>query len=197
MARFDRGDTLLNAGRFLHSVSYGADALFAGVGQCGYAPRDLFHATGAQHSRLGPSWPWYERVPWLRSPHAFKRSHSLCARQLSRHGEDEGCRQGTGSSRISSSNYAAETAGWAFWGILSFLMKTARSCRESSPGPRPCRHRRGSLCTHLDPGQSAPAFTLGFENGVAIAIGIVHSYSSEKFYSAEFCAHTSPVWERV
>ena len=139
---FRPGRTLLNAGRFLHSGSYGADALFAGGGQCGYGPRELFHATGAQHSRLGPSWPWYERVPWLRSPHAFKRSHSLCARQLSRHGEDEGCRQGTGSSRISSSNYAAETAGWAFWGILSFLMKTARSCRESSPGPRPCRHRR-------------------------------------------------------
>src|SRR5262245_47008243 len=50
MARLDRGDSLLDTGRFLHSVSYGANALFAGVGQRGYAPRDLFHATGTQHS---------------------------------------------------------------------------------------------------------------------------------------------------
>jgi hypothetical protein len=34
--------------------------------------------------------------------------------------------------------------------------------------------------------QSASAFTLGVEDGAAIAIGSVHSYSSEKFCSAEF-----------
>jgi hypothetical protein len=95
MARFDRGDSLLDAGRFLHSVSNGANALFAGVGQRGHAPCDLFYATGTQHSRFGPSWPWHERIPWVRSPHAFKRSDSLSANKVGRHGEDEGSRQRT------------------------------------------------------------------------------------------------------
>ena len=95
MARLDRGDALLNSGWFLHPVSYGANALFAGVGQRRYASCDLFHATGTQHSRLGPSWPWHERIPWLRSPNAFKRNDSLSTRELGRHGEDEGRRQWT------------------------------------------------------------------------------------------------------
>src|SRR4029077_2366309 len=122
MARFDRGDSLLNSGRFLHSVSYGANALFAGVGQRGYAPYDLFHATGTQHSWFGPSWPWHRSISWMRSSDPFERNNSLPTRQVGRHGEDEGCRQWTGSSWIYSSNHAAETAGWAFWGILPFLM---------------------------------------------------------------------------
>src|SRR5262245_31240070 len=68
---------------------------FAGVRQRGYAPCDLFLATRTQHSRLGPSWSWHERIPRVRSPDAFKRSDSLSARQVGRHGEDEGCHQWT------------------------------------------------------------------------------------------------------
>ena len=79
-----------NSGRFLHSVSYGANALFAGVRQCGYATCDLFHATGTQHSWLGPSWPWHRSVSWVCSSHTFKRNYSLSTRQVGRHGEDEG-----------------------------------------------------------------------------------------------------------
>jgi hypothetical protein len=93
MARFDRGDSLLDSGRFLHSVSYGANALFAGVRQRGYATCDLFHATGTQHSWLGSSWPWHSSVSWVRSSHTFKRNYSLSTRQVGRHGEDEGRRQ--------------------------------------------------------------------------------------------------------
>ena len=61
----------------------------------GYAPCDLFHATGTQHSWFGPSWPWHERISWVCPPHAFERDHSLSTRPLGRHGEDEGCRQRT------------------------------------------------------------------------------------------------------
>ena len=93
MARFDRGNSFLDSGRFLHSVSYGANALFAGMGQRGDAARDLLHATGTQHSWFRPSRPWYRRISWMRSSDPFKRSHSLSTRQVGRHGEDEGCRQ--------------------------------------------------------------------------------------------------------
>ena len=84
-----------NSGRFLHSISYGANALFSGVGQRGHAPCDLFHATGTQHSWFGPSRPWYRCISWMRSSDPFKRSHSLSTRQVGRHGEYEGRRQWT------------------------------------------------------------------------------------------------------
>ena len=71
------------------------NALFAGVGQRGYAPCDLFHATGTQHSWFGPSWPWHRCISWMRSSDPFKRNCSLSTRQVGRHGEDEGCRQWT------------------------------------------------------------------------------------------------------
>jgi L,D-transpeptidase catalytic domain len=58
MARFDRSDSVLNSDRVLHSLSYGAYALFTGVGQRWYAARDLFHQTrhsihGSDHPGLG------------------------------------------------------------------------------------------------------------------------------------------------
>ena len=95
MARSTGANSLLNSGRFLHSVSYGANALFAGVGQRAYAKCDLFHSTRTQHSWFGPSWPWHRSVSWVRSSHTFKRSHSLSTRQVGRHGEYEGCHQWT------------------------------------------------------------------------------------------------------
>jgi hypothetical protein len=81
--------------RVLHSVSYGAYALFAGVGQRWYAARDLFHQTRSQHSWFGQSWPWHRSISWVRSSHPFTRSHPLPTRRVGRHGENKGCRQWT------------------------------------------------------------------------------------------------------
>ena len=49
MACFDRSDSLLNSGRFLHSVSYGANALIARVDNAGI-PHAIF---GSDHPGLG------------------------------------------------------------------------------------------------------------------------------------------------
>jgi hypothetical protein len=95
MARFDRSNSVLNPDRVLHSVSYGAHALFAGVGQRWHAPCDLFHPARSQHSWFGQSWPWHRGISWLCSSHPSARGNSLPTRRVGRHGENKGCRQWT------------------------------------------------------------------------------------------------------